>query len=274
MVLLLCTLALLAIKEWKSAAVAAVASALAAIPIFAYLVPASDAALPLEREPILRALSLNVWFRNDDPLRLVDYLETSAADVIVLQEISEPDARSLHANLPSYPHAYVEGASQTDAVLFSRWPITRAQVVQLAERGVGAIRVELDWRGHSFIVLGAHLHWPIGPRTSVRRNAELTGLAVLAQAQAEPVVLLGDFNITPWSQHFSAFMKASGLRDCALGHGLDPTWPSQLLIVGIRIDHCFASPHWRVLDARVGPSVGSDHRPIVIDMALDAQARM
>lgn len=80
--------------------------------------------------------------------------------------------------------------------------------------------------------------------------------------------MLGDFNITPWSPHFRAFIEASGLSDCAIGHGLDPTWPSQLLALGIRIDHCFKSPHWRTLDARVGPSVDSDHRPMLVDLQL------
>lgn len=265
-ILLLCAVLLFALRERRSGAIATVAAGLAAIPIVGYLVP--EGASHPQEAPVLRALSLNAWFRNSDPLRLVDYIETSAADVVVLQEVSESKARALSARLESYPHVYVEGAGETDVVLFSRWPITQAQVVQLAEGGVAALRADIAWHGETIVIVGVHLHWPIGSRSSARRNAELNGLAVFAQAQTGPVVLLGDFNVTPWSPHFKAFVQASRLRDCALGHGLDPTWPSQLLLLGIRIDHCFMSPHWRALDAHVGPRVGSDHRPIIVDLIL------
>lgn len=259
---------LLSVRDWKNAIVAVLAAALAAIPLFDYVVPRREAALELAPGPSLRALSLNIWFRNRDLTRLVDYLSRSGADVVVLQEISEDQGRRLHSKLDVYPYAYVNGASATDAVVLSRWPIRDAETVPLSANGVSAIRATIDWHKQPIALVAAHLHWPIGPRTSARRDAELAGLAVLAQSEARPLVVLGDFNITPWSPHFRSFLDASGLSDCAIGHGLDPTWPSQILPLGIRIDHCFASPHWHALDARVGPTVGSDHRPMLVELQL------
>jgi endonuclease/exonuclease/phosphatase (EEP) superfamily protein YafD len=37
---------------------------------------------------------------------------------------------------------------------------------------------------------------------------------------------------------------------------------------GIRIDHVLAGDEWRVLEARVGPDLGGDHRPVVVKLEL------
>jgi endonuclease/exonuclease/phosphatase (EEP) superfamily protein YafD len=256
---------LIGAREWRSGVLALLGAVLAAIPTFDYLQPIPA---PVRAESSLKALSVNVWFRNDDRSELVDYLEASGADLFVLQEVSEAEARSLAATLPSFPFAYTEGAAATDSVLFSRWPIREASIVPLAADGTSALSAIIDWQGTQITVMGVHLHWPIGPRSSARRNQELIGIAALAQAQRGPLLVLGDFNITPWSAHFTQMLDAAHLRDCAVGYGLQPTWPSHMRPIGIRIDHCLASAHWRTLDAWVGPHVGSDHRPMGVQLQL------
>jgi endonuclease/exonuclease/phosphatase (EEP) superfamily protein YafD len=118
-------------------------------------------------------------------------------------------------------------------------------------------------------LLGVHLHWPMTPGEARIRNRQLTRVAAIANATSGPLVVAGDFNVTPWSPHFRRVLATSGLRDCALGQGLGASWPAPATWLGIRIDHCLASAHWRVLDARVGPHLGSDHRPIIVELALE-----
>jgi endonuclease/exonuclease/phosphatase (EEP) superfamily protein YafD len=269
----LSAIALLCLYDWKGGLIGMLAAALGAMPIVKYVVPA-DHPMQLEPGDTLRVMSLNTWFRNEDPNRLLEYLETSGADLIVLQEISTDEGRGLHARLKIYPYAFVEGAGASDSVVLSRWPITAVELVPLSADSVSAIRATIDWNGQPITLIGAHLHWPIGPRTAERRNSELAGLSLLAQSHPGPLVMLGDFNITPWSPHFESFLRVSGLQDCAVGHGVDPTWPSQVILAGIRIDHCFASSHWRSVDALTGPAVGSDHRPMIVELELQrASAR-
>jgi len=86
---------LLGLKDWKNGIVAALGAALAAIPLFDYLVPQNPASLPSSSEPSLRVLTFNVWFRNEDFARIADYLATSGADIAVLQEISEHQGPAL-----------------------------------------------------------------------------------------------------------------------------------------------------------------------------------
>ncbi len=89
----------------------------------------------------------------------------------------------------------------------------RRNPLPLAESpGVRAARVTLDWQGTPVTVLGVHLHWPLGPRSSRLRNAELASIASFAAAHQEPLIVAGDFNATPWSQHFRAALERSGLQ--------------------------------------------------------------
>lgn len=266
-VLALSGAAMFILREWRGGLIALAAAVLVAIPLFDYLRPVQSSQ-PADGERVLRALSINAWFRNDDLTSLARYVETSGADVVVMQELSIPRAQELAPSLPSFPYAHLESARATDTVVFSRWPITDATVSPLTADGTSAINLTVQWRDRPIHVMGVHLHWPLGPREAARRNGELAGIAALAQAQREPLVVLGDFNVTPWSPHFAHMLASGGLKDCSLGQGLLPTWPSQARFVGIRIDHCLASAHWRTVDAWTGPHVYSDHRPMGVALEL------
>jgi len=215
-----------------------------------------------------RVVTYNTWFRNHDYTAMARFLEQMQADVVVLEERDRDDgAQRIAGHLTSYPHTFIERRPH-GAIVFSRWPIVSAELLQLADGpGVLAARVTVDWNGTQVTVLGAHLHWPLGPKSSRLRNAELAGIASFAVSRKEPVIVAGDFNVAPWSHNFRATLERSGLSDCAAGHGLAPSWPSQFPPLGIRIDHCWASHHWRSIDVRLGPSNGSDHLPLIADLA-------
>ena len=95
-------------------------------------------------------------------------------------------------------------------------------------------------------------------------------MAELARSigQVGPLVLIGDFNCTPWSPAFRKLVSYSGLRDSRRGLGVQPTWPSPFGPFGIPIDHALVSKDLHVIDRSVGPQVGSDHRGIVVGLAL------
>jgi endonuclease/exonuclease/phosphatase (EEP) superfamily protein YafD len=215
-----------------------------------------------------RLVTFNVWYRNRDYARVAEYLEATQADAIVLQECPTEQALELRKSLPSYPHAYLQAGVRHGAVLFSRWPISQGQVVQLSPQGVRAARVALQWRDSTVTVLGVHLHWPLTARTSALRNDELAGVAALAAAHDGPLLIAGDFNATQWSGYFRDALAQAGVNDCTAGLGMLTTWPAQFPPLGIRIDHCLASSHWRGVAAQSGPYLGSDHRPLVVDLTI------
>jgi endonuclease/exonuclease/phosphatase (EEP) superfamily protein YafD len=55
------------------------------------------------------------------------------------------------------------------------------------------------------------------------------------------------------------------------GRGFGFTWPNGMFqLPPIRLDHVFVSRDFGVLGARVGTGAGSDHRPVVADVARRA----
>lgn len=85
-----------------------------------------------------------------------------------------------------------------------------------------------------------------------------------------PVIVAGDFNSTPTGKIFRTFARTAALRASpTLPIG---TWPaSRPRLVGVAIDHVFTSPDIAHIARRVGPSFRSDHRPIVVDLAVPAR---
>jgi endonuclease/exonuclease/phosphatase (EEP) superfamily protein YafD len=265
---LIAALVLLLVRRRGLAVVAVVGALVSAVPLISYF--RQPTAIAESGAPSLRVVSFNVWFRNHDYERIARYLEETHADVLVLQELTRDQAAELHSKLPSYPHANL-GSGRTGAVVYARWPIVEADLPALTPNGVRGTKVVLDWRGRRVAVFGVHLHWPLGRRNSHLRNRELVTVSKIAAASGDvPLVVAGDFNITPWSKHFHERLHGSGLKDCAAGFGLAPSWPAQFQLLGIRIDHCFASAHWRSVEVTTGPYLGSDHLPVVADLQMHA----
>lgn len=258
----------LLLRRYLHAGAALVGLVIGAVPLLPYVTgePLSKA-IATPREETFRVMSFNVWFRNPDMARAAEYIEQSRADAVVLLELTPPQAEMLLPLLPSYPHYYIE-PSRMGAAVFSKWPVLEAESVPLAPGGAVAPRMKLDWRGVPVSVLGVHLNWPLGPRNSEFRNQELNELVRFSKSQPEPLIVAGDFNLTPWSEYFSDALDRSGLHDAARGFGLARSWPSQFAPAGMRIDHCLISPQWRSVSTRVGPYLGSDHLPIVADLIL------
>ena len=82
------------------------------------------------------------------------------------------------------------------------------------------------------------------------------------------MVLLGDLNCTVWSPYFGRLVRDSGLKDSSRGWGVQPSWPAGNWLLRIPIDHCLHSPEVRVVRRGIGPDVGSDHFPVIVEMQL------
>lgn len=102
------------------------------------------------------------------------------------------------------------------------------------------------------------------------RRAQSRSAARWIESAPGPAVVAGDFN-TPtdstvyresWSSYLNAFTVA--------GFGLGRTHLTRN--TSVRIDHVLTGPGWRVRACRVGPYVGSAHRPVIADLEWTASA--
>jgi len=231
-----------------------------ALPLVHHFAPRDESAAA---GPGMRALLVNVWFRNDDHERVLDYVRSKDPDVAVFLEVTPAWDVALR-RLDRLPHQALAG----DVLVASRQPLARLRTVSLADGGSWAIAFSYDVAGTPVTVIGAHANWPLGAAISASRDRELLDLGVLASSVPRPVLLMGDFNTTAFSPVFAQLLAASGLRDCAAGRGFVPTWPALFPPLLMQIDHCLASPGLTVARLGSGPYVGSDHFPLEADLVL------
>lgn len=243
------------------AALAAVVLALAnALPVAHYLAGPSEPAVAGSR---FRAVLLNVWLRNDEYGRVLDYVSALEPDVAVFLEVT-PEWREALRRLPGLPHQ-----SLADEVLVaSRQPLAGLGVLPLGGGSATAVRFTYEADGVPVTVIGTHANWPLGAAIAASRNRELSDLGAEARATRGPLLLLGDLNTTAFSPGFAALLATSGMRDCAAGRGLNPTWPAQFPLLYLQIDHCLAGPGLRIERLRTGPRVGSDHLPLEVEVVV------
>ena len=132
------------------------------------------------------------------------------------------------------------------------------------------LSAEVNWQGQEMSILSLHVTRPRNASTARFQQIELEAIAQWVQTTQTPshsVIILGDFNSTPWSQIFRTFQRQSGLSLARQGWGLKPTWPAWLPpFLQIPIDCGLHSPSLTPAKYQVGPNLGSDHRPIKLQI--------
>jgi endonuclease/exonuclease/phosphatase (EEP) superfamily protein YafD len=220
------------------------------------------------KEPTLRLLLSNVKTDNTEYGRLLELVRLERPDIIILEEVNQDWIDALGEIRAAYPH-YLEYPESDNfgIAVYSRLPVRSLEVKMLGEIKVASIHAELEHDGATWHILGTHPVPPSGKDYWQWRNDQLSKMADYLRGLDGHVVLIGDLNMTQWSHYFGKLERDSGLRDGSKGSGLSISWPAFFPPLGIPIDHCFVSAGIGVCDRRTGKSVGSDHFPVVVDLA-------
>jgi endonuclease/exonuclease/phosphatase (EEP) superfamily protein YafD len=109
---------------------------------------------------------------------------------------------------------------------------------------------------------------PINQETFEHRNNQLFEVVSVMGQLSTPKILIGDFNISMWSPIYSNLTKGSGLINARQAFGILPTWPTFLPFMMIPIDHCLVSSDIQVVGIKTGSPVGSDHLPLIVEIAI------
>jgi endonuclease/exonuclease/phosphatase (EEP) superfamily protein YafD len=207
--------------------------------------------------------TINLWYRNDDPDRVLQWLRSHPADVVVLQEVTSAWASALANVGAEYPHRLFRPREDPYGIgLLSRWPVERAADVDFAGDGLPSLVVTVDTPDGRVQVIALHTHWPVLKRLQLARDRGLDRAAQAARAAGMPSVLAGDLNLTPYAPAFHRLEQESRLRDAFAGRLWRPTWQAGFWPLALPIDHVFVPETACVRQAEIGPDVGSDHRPV------------
>ena len=88
------------------------------------------------------------------------------------------------------------------------------------------------------------------------------GDLVVARAGEGTVLAMGDFNAEPGWRQFADFLDRTGLEP-----GPNPPTTRSVAGIGFAIDQVLAGPGAAVASVRTGPDAGSDHLPLIAEIA-------
>ena len=198
---------------------------------------------------------------------VVAWLDELEADVVFLQEAGAEWSRILvQADLNwRLVHAPVERGQGFGILALVP---QEAEVDFVDVIGRPAPMVVLDVEGVAVTLLGIHAVSPFNEERAMQRDVELLAVADWVVEQSGNVVVVGDFNATPWSWAFERLVEVTGLENSLDGFGVQRTWPAGNVLLRIPIDHLLHSDGLTVVDRRVLPGYGSDHLPLVVELAV------
>ena len=220
----------------------------------------------------LRLVSLNVHTENEQRGLVLRFLQNANTDVILVMEVNAAWMQALQPLRTNYSEIVAEPREDNFGIaLFSRLPLTNSEVIELSEAGVPSIAATIFVDKRTVFLLGTHPLPPGSAENARLRNEQLHEIAALVHTQSVPAIVLGDLNCTPWSPHFVDLISNSGLKNASPRRGLYGSWPAWLPWARLPLDHGLVSPTIRVIDKRVGPFVGSDHLPLILDVHVPAE---
>jgi len=208
-------------------------------------------------------------------------IRASGADVVALQELTEPAADFLAAALSDlYPVQALHPVGETThgAGILSRWPL---RDIETWVTSMVQMRATVDGPGGAFAFYNLHPpppRWFLQPFDATDRATAVNEALRRASAETLPVILAGDFNLTDQTGDYQTINNA-GFQDAfrAAGWGLGLTFadfgglfkPLSLAPPFIRIDYVFGGPGFTPLSASVGAAAGSDHYAVRAEWAVN-----
>jgi endonuclease/exonuclease/phosphatase (EEP) superfamily protein YafD len=256
------------LRWWIPALIGVVASALllsAVCPQYASGGPAAAV-----DSPVVRLYAANLYAMNDDVAAMRASIQASDADIIVLVEFGEAPNAAIETLLAGYPHRevterVVRSEDAVRSVIASRYPLSRRStegnerqmIAAVADTPIGPVRV-----------VGVHLTRPWPFQFQWGQIIQAQNLIDHIRSAPEPVVMAGDFNSVA-SARIGRMLRSEG----GLVHapGWPGTWPARLPgPLRMTIDQVYHSPDIAVVERRLGAPTGSDHRPVIVELARAA----
>jgi endonuclease/exonuclease/phosphatase (EEP) superfamily protein YafD len=255
---------------------AAGAATLATLPLL-WLVGAdllAPARWPADRPgPTLKIIALNVLSYNWTPDAVERLVASEHPDILLLQEASSYAGRRLADRLALQYPTQIANYPHCSTRIFSKLPVRERQPRDTCSITTALLKLPEMLGGGDVLI--ATVHAPRG-QTQIEQS-EVSTLATLMQKDgAVSAIFGGDFNATPWSWSLRRFDAIEGVRRRT--HAL-ATWPTDRVVPWrlrrlrrfvapiLAIDHVYASSDWATVAVRRGPNVGSDHYPVIVELA-------
>ncbi len=258
-------------SKWRKTGYAVLGVAAINLIVVLPLYIGSPAAISLDA-PSMRVMSFNLLSTNESYSEVIEYISTIEPDLVLLHEASRP----WEVAMESAGLDYEIVRPRSEDLIFGTLVLVRSPDVDAVSFGFSATSpraVELTFTPEgwptSVSALGTHALAPTDEERAGLRDAQVAFVGQWASGQTGAYFVAGDFNSTPWSWPVRRLLSSTGLLNSQIGFGLQPSFSAETnLLLRVPIDHLFHSPALEVTDRQLGPSLGSDHFPLIVDLQL------
>lgn len=214
----------------------------------------------------IRVMAYNLWIDNPETEAIAASIQRENPDILFLSEVSQAMMAELRSQL-DYPHSYRTTGSNN--ALFSRYSFLEVTTDDFGVKTLGKtfnLVAKLQVENETVTLIGVHPPIPFPQKFFHIRNQQLDTLAQASRNVEGKIIVLGDFNATPWSPYFQRFERLSQLRNAGRGQWIWATWYfNQTLktrFIKIPLDH-IATRGFQPLKTWTGSTGGSDHKPVI-----------
>lgn len=228
-------------------------------------------------ENTIKVVSYNkLYFNTDYSQAATGILETNA-DIVGILEI-DPDSELTKTLEKEYPFYYASKykskkveLNSLNIMLFSKTKLENTEYFSI--NGAPGLFAETQINNKKYSIMLAHPSSPLFPTSLKERNEQLNIIVDKVQNYSKDqsnFVLMGDFNISPWSPDYNNFSsKLEGFYNTSAGRGLFFSWDAgkfftpfnnlNSVLFQTHIDHIFVSDSLYTFNFGMEGNYGSDH---------------
>jgi len=246
--------------------------------------------------PSLKMVTFNIWGDNATLDKVEVWLRQTNADVVLLQETPAVyNKQGVAALRDLYPYQVMQDWTWGNLVL-SRHPIERSEpFLPLQDNSWPQQKITItapNIPNGRVVVYNNHFPLPLRPEPRLtlwpnqpffvsmpfafddrQRNREIAGAVKLLEEERDPFIFGGDFNMNATVPTYDLIAQYARDSYSEAGMGLGLSWPIARIAdlpafvpPLIRIDYVWHSPHFCATRAELGPELGSDHLPVVVNL--------
>lgn len=206
----------------------------------------------------IKIATFNKLYSNTNYSEISSKINSIDPKLIGLTELKRGDVSKI-PSLQQYKYSILKDARDNAAIaFFSKYPFEEDNNLNLPY--VLPLKVQIEKKEYRVFVV--HTMPPINTEWLTKRNKELNDLAnYINSLNSEGVIVMGDFNLVPWSQTFKQLTNnLDVMKNASLGKGVNFTWGNGL--IKTQVDHIFVPKSWVVEQFKSEKVEGSDHNLI------------
>lgn len=230
--------------------------------------PAGTAAEPIE------IIHLNT---NRGAIDLTE-LDYSTADILFLQEVTPEFIRQIETvdqlkSIELHPRDNTQGSAMLLNPTLEN-ALVSTEIIYLPDYSTRPLLTALfEINGAPLRIMSVHTTRPRNQQVDRFQQIEFEALAAWSlerQAAGEAVILIGDFNATPWSTRFQSLLTDGALSDSMRTVGVQNSWPGRpFRWAGIPIDGAVHSATIHTIERHVKSLPSTDHAVLSLTIGIE-----